>query len=223
MPSKRRCCHVTGQDCTRLSVLLVFQIVSRLLLAVHFFRELVSNLSSWNAVVQQLTSGDIPQPSLVLAALVALLCVGSPLLVGGIFMRWTAALLLVYQIAATALLDSSDWPFAAGVIGGVLQAVATDELQREEPAPCCCCSSGRRPSATRGRPRGGSLDGDDGLGDQMLVDPLSEEADHLREDAAAATTDGGQKRKKPDQGAAAVTTAAGRNRVLSDRPDEVIV
>jgi uncharacterized membrane protein YphA (DoxX/SURF4 family) len=224
MPSKRRCCcHVTGQDCTRPSALLVFQIVSRLLLAMHFFRELVWNLYSWSTVVQQLTDGNIPQPDVVLAALVALLCVGSPLLLGGIFMRWTAGLLVVYQIAATSVVDSSNWPFAVSVIGGVLLAVATDELQRKEaPAPCCCGGGGGQP-LSRGRPRGGSLDGDDGLGDEMLLDPLSEEAARFGENTTAAA--GGAKAngsgKQPDY--RSESSSAGRNRVLSDRPDEVIV
>ena len=193
----------------------------------QFVWQIVTQFMNWSSVVQQMTDADVPQASVILSILVALLLIGTPLLLGGIFMRWAVSVLILFQIAMPIVLDTSSWPVSISIIGGLVLALTVDELQR--PYAGQANASRKR----RGRRRHHQEQEEHSLGDQPLLDPLSEEAlpgaPHQRvDDTSNHDNESGrlQRRREQEQegvGADPHRVGTGRSRVLSDRAGEVIV
>ena len=71
-----------------------------------------------------------------------LLLAGTPLVVAGVFMRWAAGLLLLFQLPTTVFFETDSWYEQAdsiSVMGGVLLAVTVDEVQRGHAAAARVC------------------------------------------------------------------------------------
>lgn len=134
-------CHVTGQDCTRVTPLFVFHVVSRIVLSVHFFAELVDKFENWDHWVEVIGSAGFPVPTFMLVLVVSLLLLGAPLLVAGVFLRWAAGVLLLFQLPTTIFFEVGNWYEQAdsiSVMGGLLLAVCVDETLREaKHVPSC--------------------------------------------------------------------------------------
>ena len=220
MPDAQKCrnCHVTGQDCAKVNGLTVFHIIARLTLAVHFAAELVDKFLNWDSWVSVIAKANFPVPTFMLALVVTLLCVGTPMLVGGIFMRWTVSILLLFQIPTTVWFETGDWYEQAdsiSVMGGLLMALVVDEVQRAHrdektgrQTGCWCPKTAinRSGSPSHAR-RSGTLAGD-GIGSPLL-DPVAGEPDLEAHRARVVDATHG--------------LGDGRPRLLSDREGEVIV
>jgi uncharacterized membrane protein YphA (DoxX/SURF4 family) len=206
-------CHVTGQDCSRLTPLLWLQISSRLVLCVHFASELVDKFANWDEWVTVIQNAGFPGPTYMLCLVVGLLMVGTPMLAGGVFLRWAAGLLLLFQIPTTAFFETGDWYEQAdsiSVMGGLLLAVTVDELQREfravhEGRPASDCSS-----CCKNRPSTRTLATDDGLDD--------EENEH----GEGGHGDGRRGRGSRRRGAAASGSSSGSSSSNSDRDQPLL-
>eukprot|EP00750_Incisomonas_marina_P033308 INCI9748.1.p1 GENE.INCI9748.1~~INCI9748.1.p1 ORF type:complete len:209 (+),score=31.28 INCI9748.1:423-1049(+) len=198
---KRRCsCHVTGQDFSKPTPVLFLQIFGRLLLSVNFVLNVVDIFTEWDDVVQELVATGIPDPAPLLGALVALLLLGVPLLLLGIFMRWTAIILLIFQISSMFLLDPGNWAPSVSVMGGVIMVVAVDEVQR----------STRLQALRRSNSR-----------NQPLLDPLSDEA--FGDGQVVTEGNVGDRHSDAPILHSVHDDDLGRLRALSDREGEIIV
>lgn len=200
--AQTRCsCHVTGQDFSKPTPVLFLQIFGRLLLSVNFVLNVVNIFTEWDAVVQELVEVGIPDPAPLLGTLVVLLLLGIPLLLLGIFMRWTAIILLVFQVSSIFLLDTESWAPSISIMGGVIMVVAVDEVQRS------IRLRARRHNSSR---------------DQPLLDPLSDEA-FARAQVGDDGSVGDSHCDTPMLHSGHNDDDLGRLRALSDREGEIIV
>ena len=196
MPPMRCRCHVTAQN-TKDVPILIFQIAARLVLSVHFAAEFVDKVTNWDYWVDQISAAGFPIPTFMLLLVVILLGLGTPLLAAGIFMRWAAGLLLLFQIPTTIFFENDSWYEQAdsiSVMGGVLLAVIVDELQRQDRKKCCSRTNSDA----------------SGVNDAALVDPIANES---------ASTYNHMPASKSEASVNSLT----RDRLLSDRDGEIIV
>ena len=117
-------CHVTGQDCSRLTPLLWLQISSRLVLCVHFASELVDKFANWDEWVTVIQNSGFPGPTYMLCLVVGLLMVGTPMLAGGVFLRWAAGLLLLFTIPVNLVMGQQLVPSQAGTVSALMMGFA---------------------------------------------------------------------------------------------------
>jgi uncharacterized membrane protein YphA (DoxX/SURF4 family) len=115
--------------------LLCLPVAGRLVLAVHFASEAVDKLLHWSQWVDVIQDAGFPVPSVMLLLVVALLLTGTPLFVTGFFLRWAVGILLLFQIPTTLFFETTWYEQAdsISVMGGLLLALALDELQKEVP------------------------------------------------------------------------------------------
>jgi uncharacterized membrane protein YphA (DoxX/SURF4 family) len=147
--------------------LLCLQVAGRLVLAVHFASEAVDKLLHWSQWVEVIQDAGFPFPSVMLLLVVALLLTGTPLLATGFFLRWAVGILLLFQIPTTLFFETTWYEQAdsISVMGGLLLALALDELQKEVPP-------------TRQLSREGALLLDPGIPDQGMQDQSETQIDN---------------------------------------------
>lgn len=109
------------------------QVAGRLVLAVHFASEALDKILHWSQWVEVIRDAHFPVPSAMLMLVVALLMMGTPLLVTGVYPRCAVGALLLFQIPTTLFFETTWYEQAdsISVMGGLLLVLALDELQKE--------------------------------------------------------------------------------------------